>query len=136
MRVALCIAHRRPLTIQWVVTDMGCKHCKEYGRLLDQAKQMRLDDAKGYRLDIKELEQLLKELDEKYQQANKEACELAAFLCKSYYPNEFKSFEFCDSVAGVISQIDNICAGMSEKIEQLTAENERLKREVLYLRFY
>ena len=33
----------------------GCKHCVEYGRLLDNAKRTRIEDGKSYRDDIESL---------------------------------------------------------------------------------
>jgi len=36
------------------IAKIGCADCKEYGRLLDQAKRMRLEDKKGFSLDMRE----------------------------------------------------------------------------------
>lgn len=51
----------------------GCRHCVEYGRLLDQAKLMRLEDGKGYRNEIAELRQQIETLEKERDEAIAEA---------------------------------------------------------------
>ena len=52
-------------------------------------------------------------------------------LCMAIYNQHFKAespnFELCDSTDGVISQIDNMVAGLLEKAE---SEVERLKADI------
>ena len=58
----------------------------------------------------------------------------AESLCMSIYRRKYKTtapdFRLCDSVAGVISQIDNMAAGILEDNERLEAENKRLREVV------
>lgn len=77
------------------------------GQLIDQA-----DD---YQTEILQLKHELS-------QANSEASSLALSLWKKYYMKESSNFSLCDSTAGIISQIDNMTAGMSENIEKLNQE--------------
>ena len=50
-------------------------------------------------------------------QANREAEYLAMHLWKKYYKDDSPNFELSDSVAGVISQIDNMCTGLTKASE-------------------
>ena len=54
--------------------------------------------------------------------AENEANTLAMALWKRHYRKESPDFELCDSVAGVISQIDNMSAGISNRVEELEAQ--------------
>ena len=56
---------------------------------------------------IPEDQKLLMENDECY----REAVDLAVYIVKRFYP-ENKEFHPCDSTRGVISQIDNMVAGI------------------------
>jgi hypothetical protein len=48
-------------------------------------------------------------------EAKREAESLAMSLWEKYYKEESPNFELCDSVAGVISQIDNMTTGLTKK---------------------
>ena len=48
--------------------------------------------------------------------ANREASSLAMFLYNSYYKDDSIGFELCDTPAGIITQIDNMVAGMSPNL--------------------
>ena len=49
----------------------GCKHCVEYGRLLDNAKRTRIEDGKSYRDDIESLQADNTRLKEEVESAHK-----------------------------------------------------------------
>ena len=55
-------------------------------------------------------------------------------LCRAIYNNHYKdiapNFGLCDSLIGIMTQIDNMTAGMSEKIKQLEEENQKLKQDL------
>lgn len=59
--------------------------------------------------------------------AEKEANSLAMHLAKTCYP-EVKNFGLCDSLPGVISQIDNMVMGCIERTEILENHLKRLGR--------
>lgn len=59
----------------------------------------------------------------------REAESLAMALWRDHYKEASPDFELCDTVAGVITQIDNMAAGLSERIGALEAENERLRED-------
>jgi len=80
-------------------------------------------------------------LQEELKQSKNEAKSLAAWVWKHHYRESAPGWVLRDSVAGVISQIDNMVAGLSEENRTLTVEVERLReskesdtREVEYLR--
>ena len=54
--------------------------------------------------------------------ADNEASTLALSLWKRHYKKDSPVFELCDSVAGIISQIDNMSAGISNSLEAANAE--------------
>jgi hypothetical protein len=86
----------------------------------------KLDEDLIVRNAIEELDQLRKE--------NTEALSEAKALCLAIYNSHFKKsapqFEMLDNTAGVISQIDNMTAGLSEENTSLFEENKRLKERV------
>ena len=59
---------------------------------------------------VQEGEKAIKELAD----AKREAESLALSLWANHYMQESPDFELCDSVAGVISQIDNMTTGLSK----------------------
>ena len=59
-------------------------------------------------------------LQEELSQAKREASDLATFLYKKYYQEESPEWNLLDSVAGIISQIDNMITGLC-KIEHVEA---------------
>jgi len=52
------------------------------------------------------------ELEAENAAAMNEASTLALAIHRRYYLKESPNFELCDSVAGIISQIDNMAAGL------------------------
>lgn len=62
-------------------------------------------------------------LHKQLEQSKREAESLALSLHKRHYKNESPNFELCDSVAGVISQIDNMTSGLGEQLEQCKANH-------------
>ena len=62
----------------------------------------------------KGVETALKEALEELADAKREAESLALFLWEKHYKDESPNFCLCDSVAGVISQIDNMTTGLSK----------------------
>jgi hypothetical protein len=67
---------------------------------------------------------------EAYDAAKLEAESLATSLWKRFYYEISPNFELCDSVAGVISQIDNMAAGLGERITELEARVAELGKEL------
>jgi len=65
-----------------------------------------------------EIESLRSELSD----AKQEASTLAVALHRRHYKEESPQWELLDTVPGIISQIDNMTAGMSETIETLRSE--------------
>lgn len=62
--------------------------------------------------------------------AQREADSLAQSLNRRFYSEEASNWGLCDSVAGVISQIDNMAAGLGQRAEKAEAEVERLKEQL------
>ena len=62
--------------------------------------------------------------DELLNSAEREARSLAISLWKQYYQKESPNFELCDSTAGIITQINNMVAGI---IEGYTTKQTLLK---------
>ena len=60
-----------------------------------------------------------------YEEAKREATHLAMTLWKQYYQKESPNFELCEDVAGIITQIDNMVAGLEKK-------RKRVKFKPLY----
>ena len=52
------------------------------------------------------------ELEVQVDEANIEASNLAMFLFNKFYKGHSIGFELCDTPAGIISQIDNMVAGI------------------------
>lgn len=59
-----------------------------------------------------------------------EAKSLAMSMWRKHYKDVSPNFELCDSVVGVITQIDNMAAGLSEKIVERDAELAKLQERV------
>lgn len=53
-----------------------------------------------------------------YSQTKKELDNLATVLHRDFYAKELPEFELCDSILGVISQIDNMISGILEDKRQ------------------
>jgi hypothetical protein len=60
--------------------------------------------------------------------AKREADYLAITMWRRYYKDESPDFRLCDSVAGVITQIDNMSAGLGEKIEEQQTRIDNLEK--------
>lgn len=67
-----------------------------------------------------------KDLQEQLEQSKQEADSLALAIYNRHYKNESPEFKLFASVAGVITQINNMTAGLSEQLEQKDKEIERL----------
>jgi len=65
--------------------------------------------------ELKKSQERIKELEDSLAAAKREAENLAMFLWKKYYKEDSPRFELCDSVAGVISQIDNMATGLVKR---------------------
>lgn len=70
-----------------------------------------------------EIERLKAELDK----TMREASLLATAMHNDFYNKASPNFELCDSPAGVLTQIDNMYAGIRETLRN--AENDRLRAE-------
>ena len=67
-------------------------------------------------------------------EAREEAKALAVSLWIKHHRKDSPEFELCDSVAGIISQINNMVAGIIDKLEELEAQlahKEELRQEAL-----
>ena len=71
------------------------------------------------------LERELDEAREELRKASVEANTLATSIQKAEYPDA-KDFELLDSVAGVISQIDNMYAGVRQQRDEARQQRDRL----------
>lgn len=76
------------------------------------------EQAKSKRMGIPSRLDMLAERDA----AMREASELAMCIWRSEFRNESPEFELCDSPAGVISQIDNMFAGIRQQRDALAAQ--------------
>jgi len=72
------------------------------------------------------------ELEARVAEAQREANSLAISLWKQYYQDVAPNFELLDTPAGVISQIDNMTAGVCSQID----EARKIIRETLGMGFY
>lgn len=59
-----------------------------------------------------------------------EAAGLATWMWAHWYKAESPNWGLCDSVPGIISQIDNMVAGVRDKLAETASENERLVAEI------
>lgn len=66
-----------------------------------------------------DLNEVIKQLTAERDAAMREASELAMCIWRSEFRNESPEFELCDSPAGVISQIDNMFAGIRQQRDAL-----------------
>ena len=73
---------------------------------------------------MKTYDELLAERDA----AMREASELAMCIWRSEFRNESPEFELCDSPAGVITQIDNMFAGIRQQRNALIARIQTVER--------
>lgn len=75
------------------------------------------------------------ETQEEQNLARVEATSLANALYRRHYLDKPDNvgFELLDTTAGILTQIDNMTAGMSDDLENLQAENIRLHNEVAQL---
>jgi hypothetical protein len=111
----------------WKVAYEEClKHLKHTGGELAKIQADVGEYNRTEPLKVRERHSLLSELN-----AAKVEAET---LCMSIYSRKYKTtspnFGLCDSVAGVISQIDNMVAGVLEENEKLEAENaERVQKK-------
>ena len=71
------------------------------------------------------------EIERELAEAKREAEYLATALNRRYYAEEAPNWGLCDSVAGVISQIDNMAAGLGQRAEKAEAEVERLRANLV-----
>ena len=77
----------------------------------DLGNTERCEEAQIQRAD--KAEHRVRELEAHLGEAKREAESLAMSLWKKYYKKDSPRFELCDSVAGVISQIDNMTTGLA-----------------------
>ena len=71
---------------------------------------------------IESLQATITELTAENADSKREAESLAMALWRRHYREASPDFELCDSTAGVITQINNMSAGLNEKVEELIAE--------------
>ena len=93
----------------WVKFEEAEQRIKELES--DLGNTERCEEAQIQRAD--KAEQRGRELEDSLAAAKREAENLAMFLWKKYYKKDSPRFELCDSVAGVISQIDNMTTGLA-----------------------
>lgn len=78
---------------------------------------------------------LIEKLQAENAAAHREATTLAMALWKRHYRAESPNFGLCDSVAGIISQIDNMTAGMSNDLATLRQRVAELEKDAARLNF-
>lgn len=83
----------------------------------------------GYYAAIERAEKAEQELAK----ARREASCLANFMAKTYYP-EVTEFSLCDSVAGIITQLDNMVTGLGQELSTLKqgVENDSFEADALF----
>ena len=82
--------------------------------------------------DISRLKKRVEDLEESERKARLEAETLARAMWRRWYKEDSPNFELCDSTAGIITQIDNMVAGMKrEKEEPLRFADKRLLERAL-----
>ena len=64
-------------------------------------------------------------------EAKREAESLALSLWKRHYKDDAPDWGLCDSVAGVITQIDNMSAGLGVKVEEQQQTIETLREALM-----
>ena len=62
--------------------------------------------------------------------ARREARTLAAHIYDKHYKKDSPHFKLLDNTSGVISQIDNMVAGLDTKLDSANSEIDRLKHKV------
>lgn len=75
-----------------------------------------------------DLNEVIKQLTAERDAAMREASELAMCIWRSEFRNESPEFELCDSPAGIISQIDNMFAGIRQQRDAFAAQVEALEK--------
>jgi len=93
----------------WVKFEEAEQRIKELES--DLGNTERCEEAQIQRAD--KAEHRVRELEAHLGEAKREAESLAMSLWKKYYKKDSPRFELCDSVAGVISQIDNMTTGLA-----------------------
>ena len=78
---------------------------------------------------IKDLQKQVAAMEAENTDSKREAESLAMALWRRHYREISPDFELCDSTAGVITQIDNMSAGLSAKAEKLEAQVAALEAE-------
>ena len=66
-------------------------------------------------------------------EAREEAKALAVSLWIKHHRKDSPEFELCDSVAGIISQINNMVAGIIDKLEELEAQLDKVRKCQTYV---
>ena len=64
----------------------------------------------------------ISDLEDEIADSKREAKSLAMSLWYKHYQDVSPDFELCDSTAGVIAQINNMSAGLAEKVEELKTD--------------
>ena len=95
----------------WVKFEEAEQRIKELES--DLGNTERCEEAQIQRADKAELH--IAELEDSLAAAKREAENLANTLYKNHYKKDSPRFELCDSVAGVISQLDNMTTGLVKR---------------------
>jgi molecular chaperone GrpE (heat shock protein) len=67
------------------------------------------------------------------EKAHIEASSLALYMWKHHYKEESPCFSLCDSVAGIITQIDNMYTGIRDKLTATTTGRDEVAEHNVYL---
>ena len=102
-------------------------HADEYTKAYRAGQQAMLDEMTGLlNAATAERDTLAAQLDG----AMQEASSLAMSIWKSEFSKEAPEFELCDSARGVVTQIDNMFAGIRNQRDELAAQVKELKSEL------
>jgi len=99
------------------ITDTKYKNLQRFSEMYEKSADT----------EIKRLTTENEAMAEQLNRATEYASRLATTIYKQHY-SDVKGWELCDTVAGIISQIDNMTAGI--EIKRLTAERDAMREQL------
>jgi hypothetical protein len=152
-RIHLCVSddeadHNRafcdgfePHDVTWA-EDAPIAVCVEYVRADLAAAQVPVMGEAGCNAEARSVDKLQAELDALHKNlrlAMREASGLAMAMWRDFFKDASQNFSLCDSPAGVLSQIDNMYAGLRERIQLQNARISELEfviEEIIRINHY